>query len=149
MFMTMRYTLLILCFCTLSADRLCAQNKDPHAKAKTDILAAETAFCNMARERGLEAAFAAFAADDAVICRATKVYRGKEGIKEYFSRKDKDDKLTWKPAFVDASEAGDMGYTYGEYDFEGVRAVKTITDHGTFHTIWKKQRDGSWKFVVD
>ena len=42
-----------------------------------------------------------------------------------------------------------MGYTYGEYDFEGVRAGKTITDHGTFRTIWKKQKDGSWKFVVD
>ena len=147
--MTIRSIVLTLSVCVVSAGPLFAQNKDAHAKAKEDILAAEAAFCALAKEQGLEAAFGAFAADDAVVCRTTKVYLGKEGIKEYFSRKDKNDKLIWKPSFVDASEAGDMGYTYGEYDFEGVRAGKTITDHGTFHTIWKKQKDGRWKFVLD
>ena len=112
-------------------------------------MAAETAFCAMAKEKGIEAAFLAFAADDAVICRTTKVYKGKEGIKKYYSNKDKNDQLTWKPGYVGVSESADMGYTYGEYDFSGIRAGNTITDHGVFHTVWKKQKDGSWKFVVD
>ena len=119
-------------------------------KAKEDILAAETAVCKMAKEKGLEAAFLAFAADDAVICRTTKVYKGKEGIKQFYGKADKkNDELTWKPSFVSVSDAGDMGYTYGEFDFTGVRAGTTMTDHGIFHTIWKKQKDGSWKFVLD
>ncbi len=147
--MKIRFAILLLFVCAFSAGPLFAQNNDARAKAKEDILAAETAFCKMAADKGLEAAFNAFAADDAVICRSTKVYKGREGIKEYFSRKDKNDKINWKAVFVDVSENGDMGYTYGEYDFEGVRVGKTITDHGTFHTIWKKQKDGSWKFVVD
>ena len=128
---------------------LLAQN-NVQAKAKEEILAAETAFCKMAKEKGLEAAFLAFAADDAVICRTTKVYKGKEGIKQFYGKADKkNDELTWKPSFVSVSDAGDMGYTYGEFDFTGVRAGTTMTDHGIFHTIWKKQKDGSWKFVLD
>ena len=77
------------------------------------------------------------------------MYKGKDGIKKYYDRNDKADQLTWKPSYVSASESGDMGYTYGEYDFSGVRAGTTLTDHGIFHTVWKKQKDGSWKFVLD
>ena len=59
-----------------------AQTKDAQSKAKEDIMAAETAFCKMAKEKGVEAAFLEFAAEDAVICRTTKMYKGKEGIKK-------------------------------------------------------------------
>ena len=139
----------LLLLCISGTCQLFAQSKDAQSKAKDEIMAAETAFCKMAKEQGVEAAFLAYAADDAVICRTTKVYKGKEGIKKYYERNDKNDQLTWKPSFVAASEAGDMGYTYGEYDFSGVRAGTTLTDHGIFHTVWKKQKDGSWKFVLD
>jgi len=141
--------LFILIAGNLMAPALYAQDIVSVAKAKDEILAAEVAFCNMAKEKGIEEAVLAFAADDAVICRPAKIYKGKAGIHEFYARKDKNDKLVWKAAFVDVSASGDMGYTYGEYDFEGIRVGKTITDHGTFHTIWKKQKDGSWKFVVD
>ena len=103
----------------------------------------------MAKDQGVAAAFVAFAADDAVLIRDPKVYKGKTAIKEYYEKKDKNDQLSWKPAFVSVSDSYDMGYTYGEYDFSGVRVGKTITDHGMFRTIWKKQKDGSWKFVLD
>jgi ketosteroid isomerase-like protein len=139
----------LLAVCIISPCLVFAQNKDAQSKAKEDIMAAETAFCSMAKEKGVEAAFLAYAADDAVIIRTTKTYKGKEGIKKYYDRQDKNDQLTWKPSFVSASESGDMGYTYGEYDFSGVRAGSTLTDHGIFHTVWKKQKDGSWKFVLD
>ena len=134
---------------TGSASSLFAQAKDAQSKAKEDIMAAEAAFCKMAKEKGVEAAFLEFAADDAVICRTTKMYKGKEGIKKYYDRQDKADQLTWKPTFVSVSESTDMGYTYGEYDFSGTRAGSVMTDHGIFRTIWKKQKDGSWKFVLD
>ena len=132
-----------------SAGQPFAQTTAAQAKAKEEILAAEAAFCKFAKERGVEAAFLEFAADDAVICRTTKVYKGKDGIRKFYDHKDKNDQLTWKPDFVGVSEAADMGYTYGEYDFSGLRAGTTLTDHGVFHTVWKKQKDGSWKFVLD
>ena len=126
-----------------------AQSTSAQVTAEAQIMAAEKAFCAMAKDKGIEAAFLAFAAEDAVICRTTKVYKGKEGIKKYYANKDKADQLTWKPSFVSVAASLDLGYTYGEYQFEGLRAGQTITDLGIFHTIWKKQKDGSWKFVLD
>ena len=126
-----------------------AQDKEAQAAAKEQIMAAEKALCKMAKEQGIEAAFLAYAADDAVIFRANRMYKGKDGIKKYYANKDKADQLTWKPSYVSVSAGGDMGYTYGEYDFSGIRVGQTMTDHGMCHTIWQKQKDGSWKFVLN
>ncbi len=58
--------------------------------------------------------------------------------------------LTWTPVKADMAASGDLGYTYGNYilkhkDKEG----KPVTDYGKYTSIWKKQKDGSWKVVVD
>ncbi len=82
--------LAVLMFC---APTLFAQDKKSLAKAKDEILAAEVAFCNMAKEKSIEEAILAYAAEDAVICRPAKIYKGKQGIHEFYARKDKNDKL--------------------------------------------------------
>jgi ketosteroid isomerase-like protein len=55
--------------------------------------------------------------------------------------------LSWKPAFEMIAESGELGYTYGYY----TRTIKAtgVVSRGTYVTIWKKQKDGSWKFVLD
>lgn len=48
------------------------------------------------------------------------------------------------------SKSGDIAYTYGKYVWEFTNeagAVKQV--RGVFHTVWKKQNDGSWKNVWD
>jgi ketosteroid isomerase-like protein len=51
---------------------------------------------------------------------------------------------------ADISSSGDMGYTYGTYEFASSdRNGKPVVDHGKYTTIWKKQKDGSWKVVLD
>ena len=144
-----RYFFKILLLVCVSGPVCSLAQTAAETKAKQEILAAETAFCKMAKEKGVGAAFLAYAADDAVMIRGTKAYKGKEAIKKYFDRNDKNDQLTWKADYASASAGGDMGYTYGEYDFSGVRAGTTVTDHGFFRTVWRKQVDGSWKFVID
>ncbi len=58
--------------------------------------------------------------------------------------------LTWTPVKADMAASGDLGYTYGTYVFKHKdKAGKLITDHGKYTSIWKKQKDGSWKVVVD
>lgn len=58
--------------------------------------------------------------------------------------------LTWTPVKADMAASGDMGYTYGNYIFKHKdKAGKLITDYGKYTSIWKKQKDGSWKVVVD
>jgi len=58
--------------------------------------------------------------------------------------------LTWTPVKADMAASGDLGYTYGNYVFKHKdKGGKPITDYGKYTSIWKKQRDRSWKVVVD
>jgi len=118
---------------------------------KYEILQAEADFDKMANDVGIKEAFLAFAADSAVLNRGGKAVKGIQAIKEYYeNRPYARAKLTWKPDFVEVSSSGDLGYTYGKYTFniydslENVREIK-----GIFHTVWKRQEDGSWKYVYD
>jgi len=43
-----------------------------------------------------------------------------------------------------------MAYTYGKYTMTIIdSAGESKVSNGIFHTVWKKQKDGSWKFVWD
>jgi len=62
---------------------------------------------------------------------------------------DKHPLLAWQPAFAGMSMAGDLGFTTGPWEFkEDVNDAKPA-GYGHFVTLWKKQTDGLWKFVVD
>lgn len=57
-------------------------------------------------------------------------------------------KISWTPSKAEVS--GDLGYTSGAYEFSFVDPTgKTIPDHGKYVTVWKKQKDGSWKVLLD
>ena len=58
--------------------------------------------------------------------------------------------LTWKPVGGDMAASGDLGYTYGNFVFKSKNRDGQPTVHyGKYTSIWKKQKDGSWKVVVD
>lgn len=58
--------------------------------------------------------------------------------------------LTWRPVKADMSASGDFGYTYGNYIFTAKnKDGKVVVNHGKYTSIWKKQKDGQWKVVVD
>ena len=117
--------------------------------AKSELFEAEASFCQLAKDSGIAVAFRTFAAEDAAICRDAKLIVGRNEIAAYYKDADTSDRLEWKPIFADVASSLDLGYTYGEYDFTGVRSGKVIKQHGAFHTVWRKQKDGKWKFVVD
>jgi ketosteroid isomerase-like protein len=119
---------------------------------KSEILQAEKAFSALSKEKGVQAAFEAFADDEVVLLRGDKLINGLANMSAYFENSKGPNKvsLTWEPTFVDVSESGDLGYTYGNYlyistDSLGVSSEST----GIFHTVWKSQSDGTWKFVWD
>lgn len=120
-------------------------------KARNDILAAEKAFNQLAADQGVKKAFLEFAADSAVLNRGGRIIKGKSEIESYFnSQTITDVRLEWTPEFVDVAESEDLGYTYGPFTFSGISAEgDTIQSAGIFHTVWKKQDDGSWKYVYD
>ncbi|MCO6490367.1 MAG: DUF4440 domain-containing protein [Phaeodactylibacter sp.] len=125
-----------------------SQNK---TEAAEEIRQAEAAFAAMAETQGVPAAFLAFAADSAVLNRNNRLIKGKAAIRAYFGQSSlREVSLKWAPAFVEAAASGDMGYTYGPYQFSAVdTAGQKIEAEGVFHTVWQKQADGTWKYVYD
>lgn len=120
-------------------------------KWKAEIIEAEAAFVEMAKREGISEAFLHFAAEDATILRNDTLYIGKEQIRLSLDKQPNGEvELTWAPDFVDVSAAGDLGYTYGNYTFAVTDSLgnKTVSK-GIFHTVWKRQPDGTWKFVWD
>jgi len=139
--------LLILTFCACSNS-----TGDRSTNAKEEITKAEHDFQQMAAEKGIGYAFEFFADSNAVIRRlGDSLIRGKAAIGSFYSAPVfKKASLSWSPEAVVASESGDLGYTYGHYTWLAKDSTgKLNASHGLFHTVWKKQKDGSWKFVWD
>lgn len=125
------------------------------AKMKVDtaeIVRAEKAFETMAAEKGIAEAFWFFADSAAVIKRGQdSLIFGKEAIRHFYSAPYfKTATVKWAPDFVNISESGDMAYTYGKYTWSAADSSGAVQESkGAFHTVWKRQSDGSWKYVWD
>lgn len=149
--MKKRYILgIILMTMALTAcDKNKMASKEHIEQWKQEIMDTEAAFARMVKEGGMNKAFVAFAANNAVLMRGNQLIKGREGIAKYMEHQTSK-KLAWKPEYIDVSNSGDLGYTYGYYTF--VYPDSTGTDvevKGVFHTVWKRGHDGSWKFVWD
>ncbi len=139
----------------LSAVMICAQMAPAFAQARenlTDfrtIVETERAFSRMSEEKGTREAFGAFIADDGILFRPTAV-PGKKWMQEHpLPPSSTRSVLTWQPMFAHVSNAGDLGYTTGPWQFKkDVRDTKP-TAFGNFMTVWKKQPHGPWRFVLD
>jgi ketosteroid isomerase-like protein len=119
---------------------------------KNEIFRTEKAFEKMTSEKGIADAFYHFADENAVIKRENDtLITGDENIKIYYEKKGlKDAIVTWTPDFIDVSESGDMAYTYGKYIWKIKETDGTFVEYkGVFHTVWKRQKDNSWKYVWD
>jgi len=58
--------------------------------------------------------------------------------------------LSWTPDRGEVVGAGDLGYTTGHSLFRGKGPDgKMVERRGEYLTVWRKQRDGSWKVVFD
>ncbi len=120
-------------------------------KTKAELAKMEDAFCAMAQEKGLLAAFEHFAAPDvAFIDTDPRKYRGLEAVRQRLGPDKPGVKLTWSALFTDVSDDGTLGYNYGRFEsrFPGADG-KEVVRGGFFLTIWKKQPDGSWRYVMD
>ena len=118
---------------------------------KAEIITVEKAFNDMAQEKGLEKAFEFYAAKDGVIRRGKNIIKGKQAIGNWYKEDVKpNETLSWIPTFVDVSASGDMAFTYGDYTFSYLDSLgNKKVSKGIFHTVWKRQKDGSWRSVSD
>jgi ketosteroid isomerase-like protein len=148
----MKRPLLIIVFLVLIFTSCSTDKKEEIEKWKKEITDTELAFAEMAKSEGIPKAFVTFAADDAVLLRNDILIKGKVALKESYEKRvaPGNVSLTWAPDFVDVSASGDLGYTYGKYTYTTIDSLgNTKSNEGIFHTVWKRQADGTWKFVWD
>jgi ketosteroid isomerase-like protein len=139
--------LLIVVVAVLNAHLVAAPAKD---SAET-LRQLEADFMKATAERGSQG-YLSYYADDAIeVPNNEAIIHGKTNIaKTMVFLDDKTNHLTWTPVGADISASGDLGYTYGTYEFRSLdKDGKAVVDRGKYTSIWKKQKDGSWKVVLD
>jgi ketosteroid isomerase-like protein len=115
-------------------------------EALQEIQQTDIDFSNFSKEHGLRKAFLQYIDDDGILMRDNAMpFVGANAIDYIASRNDSSILLTWEPRGGDVAASGDLGYTYGVYEMKDSVNVQK----GTYVTIWKKQPDGKWKFVLD
>lgn len=128
-------------------------HENPDAETiKQQIVQAERDFEKMAGEKSIAEAFWQYADSNAVIKRDNdSLIKGKDNIRHYYSADFyKTASVKWAPDFVDVSPDGNMGWTYGKYTWQAKDSSGKTTEYkGVFHTVWKRQHDGTWKYVWD
>jgi ketosteroid isomerase-like protein len=126
-----------------------AAQKTKSTDPLTQMVATERAFSRMSEEKGTREAFAAFIADDGVLFRPRAV-KGKEWMREHpVPPSTTRPLLTWQPVYAFISRSGDLGYTTGPWQYKNDIKDAKPSAFGNFMTIWKKQPDGNWRFVLD
>ena len=115
------------------------------------LMKLENEFMKAAADHGSQG-YMSYYADDAVeVPNGHGFLQGKTEIVKTMGFLDSpDNHLTWSPVGGGVAASGDLGYTYGTYEFSSKdKDGKPVVDHGKYTTIWKKQKDGSWKAALD
>ncbi len=138
MTMNVRFLIVALVFTACSPVK-----PDPSVLIETDL-----AFSALSSEKGMAEAFLAYA-DSAVVKLQDQQFPawGIEELKNSFQ--DVDDSkfvLTWEPLKAEIAASGDLGYTMGNWTLV---TTGGNTRYGNYVSVWKKQADGKWKFVLD
>jgi ketosteroid isomerase-like protein len=122
--------------------------EDTAAKYKAELIAADTAFAAKAAKEGVYQAFMSVATADTKLL--SESARGFDAVKSGYKNTPATATLTWAPTEADVSKGGDLGYTWGRYEYRDHGADgKVSVDTGTYVTVWRRQVDGSWKVILD
>ncbi|HEY0626586.1 MAG TPA: nuclear transport factor 2 family protein [Allosphingosinicella sp.] len=105
------------------------------------VIAAERAFAARHQQVSVKQAFLEYSADDGVAVRPAGVVNVKTDLAGWPDR-DNTGQIVWWPIYAGAARSGDLGFTTGPAIYGG-------KSYGGYFTIWKKQADGSWKWVLD
>ena len=125
----------------------CQQKSNlPKAKSTEEIIKEDEAFSNLSKMEGMKRAFIEYIDNEGILLRGGHLpIIGANAIDFLSQVNDSSYTLTWSPAGGGIAPSDDLGYTYGIYKLE----LKDTVLRGTYVSVWKKQKDGKWKFVLD
>jgi ketosteroid isomerase-like protein len=120
-------------------------------KEKAAMMRTDQEFSDAAQKIGVGEAFVRYAdAGATMLPPGEHAVTGLDGVRKQFAEFPKGATLVWKPFQADVASSGDLGYTLGTYESRGTdKDGKPVTRYGKYCSVWKKQKDGTWKWVVD
>jgi ketosteroid isomerase-like protein len=138
-----KFCLLLFSIAVISCNR---HHKNDTLAGKRELLAADRAFSAMSEKVGMKKAFLEYIEDNGVLLRPHHPpLEGADAIDFISAIVDTSFTLTWQPQRADIAASRDLGYTYGIYTLSSAKGEKK----GTYVSIWKRQADGKWRFVLD
>jgi uncharacterized protein (TIGR02246 family) len=138
---------IVLCGCGSEAPKV---NKGAIEKS---IEAVEKGMRKAANDKDAAAFAGNFAADAVMMTPGNQPMRGADaiqaGMKQLLS--DPNFKVDFASDRVEVADAGDMAAARGSYTLTVTNPVtkKAFDDKGSYVTVFKKQKDGAWKAVLD
>jgi len=109
------------------------------------FIAADLAFARLAGDSTAALAFERFAAPDAVTLGGGLIHLGPAAIRRTLEG-GPPSAWSWHPVLAGASGSGDLGFTVGE---SRIQAEGSPVSYGKYLTIWRRQPDGSVRFLTD
>jgi ketosteroid isomerase-like protein len=122
----------------------------PRNTAFEEMAEAERAFVRRAQDVGAAPAFIEFFAEDAVGFQSGRPASAQAELRlRPAPPRDPNVIFWWEPRYGDVAASGDLGWLTGP-----VRMGRKDRDggkirHGNYASIWKRQKDGSFKVVID
>ncbi len=117
---------------------------DPQA----ELMNADRAFSKMSEEEGVRSAFIKYIDTDGVLLRPNQYpIMGADAVDFISQNEDTTYTMTWEPKGGTVAQSGELGYTYGVYTLKLKKNNRVF--QGTYVSVWKKQHDGQWRFVMD
>jgi ketosteroid isomerase-like protein len=115
--------------------------------ALASLVETERAFARRCGEVGVRDSFIEFFAEDGVNFMPAPT-KTREAFMKRPAQTTRTATLNWRPAYADVSLAGDLGYTTGPV-VQTDNARKNPPRYSYYFSVWRKQRDGSWKVELD
>ena len=123
----------------LALSAACASTPDEPPVTAAPVIAAERAFAARGAEIGWVAAFREYAAPDGMVGNFENAQQSLAQTPDEGARN-----LFWWPAYAGIARSGDFGFTTGPFSVDEAR-----TPRGQYFTVWRRQPDGSWKWIWD
>jgi ketosteroid isomerase-like protein len=113
------------------------------------LVKTEREFAATSLKEGILASFMKYFADDGIsFSPKPHIYKETEG-KTHPPANPLARTLYWEPIVADVASSGDLGYTMGPFSLKDRGKQDAPLWYGFFFSIWKKQKDGTWKVAVD
>ena len=136
----------------LPAAAISCKNKQREQPVEIDyksmMIETDRAFSKMSEEKGIKTAMMNYIDSEGVLLRPNSLPLIGGNAVDYISQgNDTSFTMTWEPKGGTVAKSGELGFTYGIYSVKP-KDQDTVL-YGTYVSMWKKQEDGKWKFILE